>query len=87
MKLCYQSFVDDSIAATYLRRLDKHLNSGKNGEVSFMNVVAGYAQTMVPTQPGETAFFQVWFRDKPAHRTPCGKKANFTNAYSVTFTP
>jgi len=27
MKLCYQSFVDDSIAATYLRRLGKHLDA------------------------------------------------------------
>ena len=67
-------------------RLPTHLNSGDPGTVQFDNVVGLLSNGPVPLD-GLTLNFQLWFRDAPANQTPCGLKANTSNAYQLTFTP
>ena len=68
-------------------RLWKHFNSGQLGQVSCGGVCGLFAAGGLSVAPGETWHFQMWFRDSPANQTPCGNKANLTNAYTATFTP
>ena len=72
-----------------IRRLWKHFNSGANGQVQIPDVPNLFAigQPFITFAPGETWNFQVWFRDSPPTSSTCGKKANLTNGYSVTFQP
>lgn len=72
-----------------LTRLFKHNNTGQAGATDFNNVLGLFAQN-VPAKifaAGETANFQMWYRDAPAELSPCGGKSNLTNGYSITFAP
>lgn len=75
--------------AGQLTRLYKHNNTGQTGTVDFEDVLASFKLNSVPKvfAAGETANFQLWFRDAPAALSPCGGKSNLTNGYSITFTP
>lgn len=68
-------------------RLWKHFNSGQPGVVTCGGVCGLFAEGGLSIAAGETWHFQMWFRDSPAKLSPCGEKANFTNAYTVVFTP
>lgn len=50
--------------------------------------IAGYAKSHFPQaawiQPGQTWYFQVWYRDPMG---PCGEGSNLTNGLGMTFTP
>lgn len=72
-----------------INRLYKHQNSGDAGAVDFLDTIGQLKLNAVPItfDPGDTRNFQVWFRDAPAAVSPCGTKANISNAYSVTFLP
>lgn len=72
-----------------LTRLFKHNNTGQSGTTDF-NDVLGLFSLNTPAKTfaaGETANFQLWYRDAPADLTPCGGKSNLTNGYSITFAP
>jgi len=75
------------LAGGPITRMPQHLNSGDLGMASFYNVCDAMTLSGVPLTPGLTLNFQIWNRDAPAKDTPCGRKANLTNAYSITFTP
>lgn len=72
-----------------LTRLFKHNNTGQAGAIDFQDVLAGFKLNAQPKlfAAGETANFQLWFRDAPAALSPCGGKSNLTNGYQITFTP
>ena len=72
-----------------IQRLFKHQNSGQIGAVDFIDALGLLQLNTVPItfDAGDTRHFQIWFRDAPAAVSPCGKKANVTNAYSITFQP
>jgi hypothetical protein len=75
--------------AGQLTRLFKHNNTGQTGGIEFQDVLASFKLNAEPKNfaAGETANFQLWFRDSPASLSPCGGKSNLTNAYQITFTP
>lgn len=72
-----------------LTRLFKHNNTGQSGSVDFLDVHGSFALNTPPHvfSAGETANFQLWYRDAPAAQSPCGGKSNLTNGYQITFVP
>lgn len=75
--------------AGQLTRLFKHNNTGQSGMTDFNDVLGLFNLNTPPKvfAAGETANFQLWYRDSPADLSPCGGKSNLTNGYSITFAP
>jgi hypothetical protein len=70
-----------------VKRLWKHLNSGKDGTLQvpgLLNLLA-IGPPFLSVQPGDAWNFQAWYRDPNA--SPCGNKSNLTNGYAITFVP
>ncbi len=70
-----------------IRRFRTHLNSGHLGAVTFTGIIATYAEHGTVIEAGQTWHYQIWSRDSGPPQSPCGKKANLTNAYTVSYTP
>lgn len=72
-----------------MQRLFKHNNSGASGIVNFNQVLDSWALNTPPVvfSAGQTANFQIWFRDSPGNQSGCGQKSNLTNGYQITFQP
>lgn len=74
------------LAASSLSRLWKHRNTNNKGKVCYPRLVSTFLGQNRVILAGETWNFQLWYRDGGSG-SPCGAKANTTNALTVTFTP
>ena len=70
-----------------IQRFWKHENSNQTGILRYENVLSQWAEVSnVHLAPGDTRFFQVWFRDS-GNGSPCGAKANLSHGIELTLTP
>ncbi len=70
-----------------IQRFWKHENSNQVGILRYENVISQWGSVSnVFFEPGDTRYFQIWFRDS-GNGSPCGTKANLSNGVELTFTP
>ena len=70
-----------------IQRFWKHENSNTAGLLRYEDVISDWGSVSnVHFNPGDTRYFQIWFRDS-GNASPCGTKANLSNGLELTFTP
>jgi hypothetical protein len=70
-----------------IQRFWKHENSNQAGVLRYENVISQWGDVSgVHFAPGDTRYFQVWYRDS-GNASPCGTKVNLTHGVELTFTP
>ena len=68
-------------------RMQQHKNTGPDGTLAFNRISSRLLAQSRLHAPGDTFYFQLWYRDTPVAVCGSSHKANTSNSYAITWLP
>ena len=68
-------------------RMQQHKNTGPDGTLAFNRISSRLLAQSRLHAPGDTFYFQLWYRDTPVAVCGSSHKANTSNGYAITWLP